>query len=79
MLQLRQLLDLKLEEDVRSRLGQLPDDLKKVYDELYITIHSQPDSAPIIAERAFKWVMCSFRPSTSRELVVAICQETSTD
>ncbi len=61
-----------------SRLGQLPDDLEKAYDELFINIRSQRGSAPIIAECAFKWVMCSVRPLDSTGLVAAVRRDTST-
>jgi hypothetical protein len=55
--------------------GMLPVDLEKAYDELFMAIRDRPDSAPVIAERTFKWVMCSRRPLTSDELVAAVCQD----
>lgn len=53
--------------------------LKAAYDELYEKIQLQPESAPIIANRAFQWVMCSPNPLTPNELVAAVCQDASTD
>jgi hypothetical protein len=53
-LQLNQLFELKRKSDIRSRLGRLPGDLEKTYDELYAVIRAQPGSAPVVAERAIK-------------------------
>jgi hypothetical protein len=79
VLQLSQLFNRKREKDEWSRLGTLPVDLEKAYDELYAVIRNRPDSAPVIAERTFKWVMCSIRPLTSNELVAAVCQDPTID
>ena len=65
--------------DIRNRLGKLPKTLKTTYDELYLKIQSQPASAPIIANRAFQWVMCSCWPLSAAELVAAVCQDPDTD
>jgi hypothetical protein len=62
------------ESDIPSRL---PRGLAKAYDELWARIRSQPGSAPVIAERAIKRVMCSMRPLTSAELAAAGCQDST--
>ncbi len=74
-----QLLQLWRESDIRARLGKLPIDLEQTYDELLRAIRSQPGSAPVVAERAFQWVMCAFRPLTAAELVAAVCQDAESD
>ncbi len=71
-LQLHQLFELWRESDIRARLGRLPKDLEQTYDELLASIRSQPGTAPAVAERAFQWVMCAFRPLTADELVTVV-------
>jgi ankyrin repeat protein len=78
-LQLSQLFELKRESDILWRLGRLPGDLEKAYDELYAMIRAQPGSAPVVAERAIKWVMCSMMPLSPRQLLAAACQDTESD
>lgn len=78
-LQIDALRELCCERDIRNRLGKLPKTLKKAYDELYDKIQSQKESAPIIANRAFQWVMCSCWPLSPAELVAAISQNPDTD
>ena len=71
--------ELSRERDIRNRLGKLPETLKAAYDELYHKIQSQKESTPIIANRAFQWVMCSCWPLSPAELVAAVCQDPDTD
>jgi hypothetical protein len=78
-LQIHQLLDLDLPKDIRNRLGKLPENLKEAYDEIYKTIQAQKGSKPDIANRAFQWIMCSFRPLSPGELVAAVCQDPDND
>ncbi|KAI9787365.1 MAG: hypothetical protein M1816_007651 [Peltula sp. TS41687] len=78
-LQIAQLLELDRESDIRLRLGKLPNDLKKAYDEIYDNIRDKPGSALEIAERAFEWVMCSGIPLSPVQLVAAVCQDPTTD
>jgi ankyrin repeat protein len=78
-LQLGQLLQLWRESDIRARLGKLPIGLEQTYDELHAAIRAQPGSAPAVAERAFQWVMCAFRPLKAAELVAAVCQDPELD
>jgi hypothetical protein len=42
-------------------------------------IRAQPGSAPVVAERALQWVMCSIRPLNSKQLVAAVCQDPESD
>ena len=72
-------MDLDLPNDIRSRLGKLPEGLKKAYDEVYETIQAQKGSKPDIADRAFQWIMCSFRPLSPEELVAVVCQDPDND
>ena len=60
-------------------MGKLPEDLKTAYDELYDKIQAQKESAPVIANRAFQWIMCSQSPLSPAELVAAVCQDPDTD
>ncbi len=78
-LQIAQLLDLERESDIRKRLGKLPEDLKKAYDEIYGNIRAKPGSALEVADRAFQWVMCSYNPLSTAELVAAVCQNPERD
>ena len=78
-MQIAGLQQLGSERDIRKRLGKLPKPLKTTYDELYNKINSQKESAPMIANRAFQWVMCSCRPLSPAELVAAVCQDPDTD
>jgi hypothetical protein len=73
-LQIAQLLKLKRERDMRQRLGKLPQGLQKAYDDILEQIRAQDGSGGAVAERAFKWVMCSFKPLSTDELLGAVCQ-----
>ena len=75
-LQIKQLLDLTLERDIRDRLGKLPKDLKDAYDEIY---NGMSESERQIADRAFQWVMCSCTPLSSKVLLPAVCQDKEVD
>ena len=63
---------------MKSRLGKLPKTLKELYDEIYREIRDTEGSEFVVAERAFKWLMCS-RPLEPDLLVEAVCQDPSTD
>ena len=78
-MQINQLLVLGPPKDIRKRLGKLPKSLKEAYDEIYTTIQAQEGSMPDIANRAFQWVMCSYRPLSPKELVAAVCQDPDKD
>jgi hypothetical protein len=67
------------ERDIRKHLGKLPKSLNTAYNEIYAQVQAQEGSAPEIANRAFQWVMCSYIPLSSAELVAAVCQDPETD
>lgn len=71
-----ELLQLKRTADVTAYLGSLPKGLRRAYLQIMQTINSQEGSAPIIAARAFRWIMSAWRPLAPEELVVAVCQTT---
>ena len=77
-MQIAALRDLR-DSDIRNQLGKLPESLKAAYDELYHKIQSQKESTPVIANRAFQWVMGSSWPLSPAELVAAVCQDPDTD
>ena len=78
-MQLDQLFDLDLAQEIRKRLGRLPETLDQAYDEIYNQIRQQKGSKAAFAMRAFQWVMCSRRPLSSAELVAAVCQDPESD
>ncbi|KAI1921337.1 hypothetical protein LOZ64_001619 [Ophidiomyces ophidiicola] len=71
-LQIEQILQLRLENDIRNRLGRLPKGLKEAYDELWDKIQIAEGSKPEIAFRAFKWVLRSYSPLTPEALTTFI-------
>lgn len=78
-LQIKQLHTLSSVRDVESRLGKLPKTLKALYDEMYSDIQDTEGCTPVIAERAFKWLMCSYTSMSPKALVDAVCQDPFTD
>ncbi|EON65807.1 hypothetical protein W97_05046 [Coniosporium apollinis CBS 100218] len=78
-LQITQILELSREKDIRCRLGRLPEGLTKAYDEIWEMMKKKPGSSFEIAERAFKWVMCSRTPLSPDLLVAAVCQDPETE
>jgi ankyrin repeat domain-containing protein 50 len=64
-------LEAPTEEDIRSKLGKLPIGLEKAYDEIYKDIAGHKH-ARIFFDRACMWVMSTFRPLRSEELLAAI-------
>ncbi|KAK2611771.1 hypothetical protein N8I77_005095 [Diaporthe amygdali] len=73
-LQIEHLLLCKTEPALKARLAKLPDSLEKTYEEIYQMAASDPDERNLL-DRAVRWVMCSARPLTTGELVLAICQD----
>lgn len=71
---MKELFRLKRNSDVMSHLGSLPKGLQSAYQRLLEDISAQEGSAPIIAARALKWVMNSWRPLHPSELAVLVCQ-----
>ncbi|KAI1281178.1 hypothetical protein F5Y07DRAFT_321402 [Xylaria sp. FL0933] len=78
-LQIKQILRLETERAILDRLGKLPADLKAAYDEIYERIKSRHGSDRILADNAFKWVMCAKKPLSSRKLLSALRINSETD
>ncbi|KAI0402123.1 hypothetical protein F4802DRAFT_577281 [Xylaria palmicola] len=72
MLQIRQLLNLRTEREIRSRLGKLPKDLGTTYDEIYKSIEALDVHAKAASLSALRWIMCAYKPLTSMGLLAAI-------
>lgn len=72
-------MDLELEDDICERLGRLPADLKEAYDDIYSKIQNSKGSKPVIAARAFQWIMCSAVPLRADALVAVVCQDPEDD
>ncbi|KAH6983522.1 hypothetical protein BKA56DRAFT_549075 [Ilyonectria sp. MPI-CAGE-AT-0026] len=77
-LQINQVLELRTEADIESRLGKLPVGLKKTYDEIYAR-NAEHQHAKIFLDRACMWVMSACRPLHSSELLSAIQVDTCLD
>lgn len=76
-LQMDFLLTMLNEDDILERLRTLPPTTKLVdtYDEIYNIIQKKPGRMPVIAARAFQWLMCSTRVVSPERLVAAVCQD----
>ncbi|KAK7413945.1 hypothetical protein QQX98_007214, partial [Neonectria punicea] len=70
-LQIKQVLELPTEEDIRSKLGKLPTGLKDAYDEIYGNI-ARHQHAKDLVDRACVWVMSAHEPLGSDVLLSAI-------
>ncbi|KAJ5535881.1 hypothetical protein N7513_009067 [Penicillium frequentans] len=77
-LQIKQVLDLPTEADIRSRLGKLPPGLKNAYDEIYGKVTISPH-AKVLVDRACKWVISACKPLNSDELLSAITIDCEND
>lgn len=77
-LQIKQVLELPTETDIRSRLGKLPPGLKNAYDEIYGKVTMSPH-AKVLVDRACKWVMSACKPLSSDELLSAIVVDSEND
>lgn len=73
-LQIEHLLQCRTEPALKDRLGKLPKSLEKTYQEIYQNATSHPDERKLL-NRAIRWVMCSARPLSTKELLLAICQD----
>ncbi|KAJ5912527.1 hypothetical protein N7504_001410 [Penicillium tannophilum] len=77
-LQIKQVLELPTETDIRNRLGKLPPGLKNAYDEIYGKVTMSPH-AKVLVDRACKWVMSACKPLSSDELLSAIVVDSEND
>ncbi|KAF4974626.1 hypothetical protein FZEAL_8485 [Fusarium zealandicum] len=73
------LLKLRRDQDVLQYLHELPQGLKNAYDKLYQGIATRKGSWKQVADRAFQWLMGSYRPLSPSELVAAACQDQNND
>ena len=71
-LQTKQILGLETEAAIRDRLGKLPPTLEAAYDEIYAKIKARNKHDRALTERAFKWVMGTYEPLSSEQLLAAI-------
>ena len=78
-LQIDQLRKRGHEKDIRQRLEELPEGLTKAYDEIYKHIEARGDYSRTQTIRALSWVLSSFRPLTSKELLEACCVGADTE
>lgn len=60
------------DDAVHSWTRNLPRDLTEAYNQLWESIQERDESDVALAERAIKWVLCSYRPFRSEELLEAI-------
>ncbi|KAH7312623.1 hypothetical protein B0I35DRAFT_59726 [Stachybotrys elegans] len=58
---------------IRERLGRLPEDLDKTYEEIYQRIERFPSHIRERTLRALKWVFEAEEPLTTRQLLDAVC------
>jgi len=77
-LQIKQLLALPIEADIKDNLGRLPDDLNAAYKEIYDKA-AQKKHAKALIDRACMWVMCACTPLTTVELISAIRLDPNSD
>ncbi|KAF4784224.1 ankyrin repeat protein [Colletotrichum scovillei] len=76
-LQMEQLKKFKTQNDIRKRLGQLPNTLSEAYDEIYDK-SKEADSERFILQRTVRWAMCVNGPLESSFLLPAIKLESET-
>ncbi|KAI1080621.1 hypothetical protein F5B20DRAFT_105467 [Whalleya microplaca] len=80
VIHITELLSLERESDVREYLHKLPEGLKNAYDTIFDKIMSKKGSIPVIAARAFQWMICSFNePPNPEKLVWLVCQDLDKD
>src|SRR5262245_14853636 len=56
-------------------LDALPRGLKNAYDKIYRDLANRESSWKEVADRAFQWLSCSYRPLSLQELLAAVCQD----
>ncbi|KAJ9156327.1 Ankyrin repeat-containing domain protein [Pleurostoma richardsiae] len=78
-LQIDELTSLMVESEVREYLQKLPEGLTRSYDNLLDRILGRKGRGPIIAIRAFLWIMGSWYPLTSEKLVAGVQQNPDTE
>ncbi|KAF8466998.1 hypothetical protein BDZ91DRAFT_154708 [Kalaharituber pfeilii] len=77
--QIGNLCEQETEHDLYEALKNLPSGIEETYTLLLSKINSQSPSRRRLAERVLKWMLCSTRPLTPRELVEAVAIDPTTD
>lgn len=67
------------EERILERLGKLPGSLEATYHEIWERIQQKPSGGNTFAERAFQWILCSYKPLTTEQLVIAVMLDPDSD
>jgi hypothetical protein len=65
----------KHEESLLNLLGKLPQDLAKLYELAYQQIIESPPKDREVANKVFKWLLCSQRLMTDQELIAAVAMD----
>ena len=78
-LQLELLCSMKLDQDVRSRLGQIPPKLEELYGEIYEKnlLNHPGEVGRSIISNVMKWLLCAQRPMKSSEFCTAVVLKTA--
>lgn len=79
-LQIDSLLECEFEEDMEERLRDFPQTLTKAYENIYTEAITDREGkrksgTKRFLDRALRWVLCSARPLTTDELLLAISQD----
>lgn len=77
-LQIQHLLLCTTQPALEDRLGKIPDSLEETYQEIYQKAAPHRDERSLL-DKALRWVLCSARPLNSRELLIAICEDSESD
>ena len=60
---------MKIERDIREKLGKFPKDLIETYDQLYSLIENEQEYGREVAKGALRWVLCTQKPLTMEMLL----------
>lgn len=67
---------MKLEREIRERLGKLPKDLEAAYREI---VDNMSKTDRIFFDRACQWILVAYKPLESNAMLKAVCQDPYTD
>jgi len=62
---------MKVQRDIRQKLGQAPRDLTAAYDQIYTLIEGEEENGRETAKCALMWIMCTLEPLTMELLLEA--------
>lgn len=60
---------MKVERDIRQKLGQAPKDLTAAYDQIYALIEGEEDYGREAAKCTLMWIVCTAEPLTMEMLL----------